>query len=219
MTSVQVEITPYHLEDHQAIRRIFREGQLENIQPGVLIGLKSAKIKSFLVLAFLLGFTHSWLHALFCIILVLFIQYFSIWHCYYFYADLAFKTDLKDRELKFWAKPNVMVVAKVNGKVVGCGAYQKLNQDTVEMNRVCVDSKFRGLKIGKTIVENLMNKAKNEGYQVMYLTTSQAQITAQKMYEKLGFSFLRKMDIGFGYGAFLHDNFSGLCELVYIKRL
>ena len=128
---------------------------------------------------------------------------------------------MKDKELKFWTtEPNRFLVAKTsNGKVVGCVSYKQINKDTAEMNRLAVDSNFRGLKIGRKLVEKCMNEAKKEGHQVMYLDTSSAQIDAWKMYEKLGYSLLRKTDFGEGYGAFIANYFSGLCVYAYIKRL
>ena len=129
-------------------------------------------------------------------------------------------TDMKDQELKYWTtKPNAFLVAKMNGKVVGCISYKQINQDTVEMNRLAVDSNHRGLRIGRKLVEALNATAKNEGFTTMYLETSDAQVDAWKMYEKMGFSFLRKMDFGHGYGAFFVNNFSGLCVYAYTQRL
>ena len=133
---------------------------------------------------------------------------------------VIFKQCAKDKELRFWTStPNAFVVAKLKGKVVGCGSYKKLNEETVEMHRVAVDSRFRGMKIGKALVSNLMERAKKEGFHIMYLETSQAQIVAQKMYEKMGFRFLRRLNIGDGYLAFLHNHFSGLDEYAYLKKL
>ena len=129
-------------------------------------------------------------------------------------------SDMKDKELKFWTtKPNAFLVAKINGKVVGCISYKQINQDTVEMNRLAVDSNHRGLRIGRKLVEALNDTAKNEGYNTMYLEKSDAQVDALKMYEKMGFSFLRRMDFGHGYGAFFVNHFSGLCVFAYIQRL
>ena len=134
---------------------------------------------------------------------------------------MIFKQCAKDKELRFWTStPNAFVVAKLKGKVVGCGSYKKLNEETVEMHRVAVDSRFRGMKIGKALVSNLMERAKKEGFHIMYLETSQAQIVAQKMYEKMGFSLLRKIGFeGSVLVAFLVDTFSGLHARAYIQRL
>ena len=84
----------------------------------------------------------------------------------------ALDTDMKDEALRKWTdKPNVFLVAKIKDRVVGCIAYQKIAEDTVEMNRTSVDKDFRGLKIGQKLVNELLNYAKSEGYRKMYLTT------------------------------------------------
>ena len=59
------------------------------------------------------------------------------------------------------------------------------------MHRCSVDSNCRGLGIGKKLVEALEKKAKENGYEHMYLETSTPQVGAWKMYEKCGFQFLR----------------------------
>ena len=165
-----------------------------------------------------MGAFFSWFHAWIFLLWALVLQWVSVFACYYTYVWNA--TDMQDKELKFWTtKPNRFLVAKVNGKVVGCGSYRHLNPDTVEMHRLSVDSNFRGLKIGRKLVEALMEAAKKDGYTCIYADTSNAQIDAWKMYEKMGFRFLRKSDFGPGFGAFLANNFSGLCVYVYLRRL
>ena len=132
------------------------------------------------------------------------------------------RSDMKDTELKFWTtKPNVFLVAKMDGKVVGCGSYKHMNPDTVEMCRLCVDANHRGLRIGRKLVEALNNTAKNQGYTTMYVETSNAQIDATKMYEKMGFAWLRPTGwFGPDWLSFLVASyFSGLYSSAYIRRL
>ena len=129
---------------------------------------------------------------------------------------------MKDKELEFWTtEPNRFLVAKTaDGKVVGCVSNSQINLETAEMNRLSVDTEFRGLKIGQKLVEESMRLAKEDGNIVMYVTTSNTQVGAYKLYEKLGFTFLRRKGFGkFRVGEFLIDNFSGLYVCAYIKRL
>ena len=105
---------------------------------------------------------------------------------------------MKDEALHFWTdKPNVFLVAKIRDRVVGCIAYKKIAEDTVEMNRTSVDKDFRGLKIGQKLVNELLNYAKSEGYRKMYLTTGNAMTAPIKLYEKLGFKFVEKSRVAF----------------------
>lgn len=215
MGSVQIE--KYRSENYAEVNRIFSESTKEHVNNGIQLGLRNQTIQGLLALAFSTGyFCFSWFHACLFLLLAFLLQVLSVFACYYPYVWQA--TDMNDKELKFWTtKPNTFLVAKVNGKVVGCGSYRQLNPDTVEMHRLSVDFNFRGLKIGRKLVEALIKSAKNEGFTSMYADTSNAQIDAWKMYEKMGFGFLRKSD--FGPEAFLANHFSGLCIYVYIRRI
>ena len=211
-------IEKYSAEHYAEVNRIFSEGTKEQVNKGIQLGLRNQTIQGLLALAFTMGAFFSWFHAWIFLFWALVLQWVSVFACYYTYVWNA--TDMQDKELKFWTtKPNRFLVAKVNGKVVGCGSYRQLNPDTVEMHRLSVDSNFRGLKIGRKLVEALMEAAKKDGYTCIYADTSNAQIDAWKMYEKMGFRFLRKSDFGPGFGAFLANNFSGLCVYVYLRRL
>ena len=215
-----VKIEKYIPEDHQEVNRIYDEGIKEHVKRAIPIGLKSPRIQTLLGLAFGFGYYHSWACAVLYLVCALLMQSFCVFACFYGYVWFL-APDMKDTKLKFWTTPpNVFLVAKMNGKVVGCGSYQQIGPDTVEMNRIAVDSNHRGQRIGRKLVEALNNTAKNEGYNCMYLQTSNAQIDAQKMYEKMGFSLLRKIGFeGSVLVAFLVDNFSGLHARAYIQRL
>ena len=212
-----VHIVKYRYEDYAEVNRIFSEGTKEHVNNGIQLGLRNQTIQGLLAFAFSTGyFCFSWIHAWLFLLLAFLLQVLSVFACYYPYVWMA--TDMNDKELKFWTtKPNTFLVAKVNGKIVGCGSYRQLNPDTVEMHRLSVDCNFRGRKIGRKLVEALIKSAKNDGYTSMYADTSNAQIDAWKMYQKMGFGFLRRSD--FGPGAFLANHFSGLCIYVYIRRI
>ena len=106
-------------------------------------------------------------------------------------------SDMKDQELKFWTtKPNVFLVATTDsGKIVGCISYRQINTDTVEMHRLAVDGEFRKLSIGQKLVQALIDTAKENGYDVLYLETSNAQMNARRLYERMNFKFLHYMGL------------------------
>ena len=124
---------------------------------------------------------------------------------------------MKDKELSFWTtSPNAFLVAEsASGRVLGCISYQQKNADTAEMNRLSVDSNFRGLKLGESLVKGLIEEAKKNGYKSMYLETSDVQVAAWKLYERLGFGLVRSYapDEHFFY------KFSGMKILCYEKSI
>ena len=124
---------------------------------------------------------------------------------------------MKDEVLHFWTEePNVFLVAKIRDRVVGCIAYKKIAEDTVEMYRASVDEDFRGLKIGEKLVNELLNYAKSEGYQKMYLITGCAQVPAIKLYQKLGFQFEENLKLPFN--NYLIDIITGIYLVAYSKE-
>ena len=125
---------------------------------------------------------------------------------------------MADTELKFWTThPNVFLVATSvsSGKVLGNISYRQLNSTTVEMHRLAVNSDFRGLGVGRKLVQKLLDTAKENGYETMYLTTSTPSFSAIKLYEKMGFKFLRYND----FEASFLGKFTGLKILAYTQRL
>ena len=108
------------------------------------------------------------------------------------FLRLHLRTDMKDKNLELWTTPpNCFLVATTKSdKVVGCISYKQLSSDTAEMHRLKVDSEFRRQKIGQKLVQALLNTAWSNGFYLMYLETSNAQIEALNLYEKLNFKFL-----------------------------
>ena len=134
-----------------------------------------------------------------------------------FFKRYALDTDMKDEALRKWTdKPNVFLVAKIKDRVVGCIAYQKIAEDTVEMNRTSVDKDFRGLKIGQKLVKELLQYAKSDGYHKMYLITGCAQVPAIKLYQKMGFQFVENLKLPFE--NYLIDIITGIYLVAYIKE-
>ena len=99
---------------------------------------------------------------------------------------------MKDPQLKSWTTlPNIFLVATTDsGKVVGCIAYKQVNLDTVELGRNSVDKEFRQLGIGQKLLRTVLKTAKDNGYETVLVSTSIAQLHAQKLYEKMNFEFV-----------------------------
>ena len=126
---------------------------------------------------------------------------------------------MQDEELKYSTYPNVFLVAesKESGRVLGFVAYSQMTSDIVELNRLSVHQDFRGLKIGEKLVTRLIEIAKCNGYNTMYLDTSEPQIAGRRLYEKLGFEHLRFMPM-MVYGIEI-GVICGLKDVAFIKRL
>ena len=124
---------------------------------------------------------------------------------------------MKDEELMFWTTyPNVFLVAETeSGKIAGSIAYRQLTTDTIEMHRVYVDLKYRRLGIGRKMVQVLLDMAKQNGYDTVYLDTPTSEIAARTLYERMNFTFL-KFDV---HRSYFIDFFTGLESICYIYRI
>ncbi len=88
-------------------------------------------------------------------------------------------------------QPNVtFLVASVDGEVAGCGAF--VNQDGqdekyAEIKRMFVLPEFRGLKLGRRILEEIESLARASGLKLARLETGVSQPEALLLYEKAGY--------------------------------
>ena len=127
------------------------------------------------------------------------------------------KSNLRDRELKLYnTKPNTLFLAKMDNKIVGCISYIEKDLKTVEMRRLNVHPNYRGLKIGRHLIEHLLTAAKENGYQQMYIKTSSPNTSAQKLYEKLGITQLQNR---LPFENYFVDICTGLYDIPYMKQL
>ncbi|UQV21307.1 bifunctional helix-turn-helix transcriptional regulator/GNAT family N-acetyltransferase [Vibrio sp. J383] len=103
-------------------------------------------------------------------------------------------------------------VIELDGKVVGGGGFAPLAgmPEVCELQKMYFLPETRGKGLAKRLVNMSMEKAKELGYQHMYLETTECLNAAVKLYEKLGFEHLDS-----AWGETGHD----ACEVVMAKTL
>ncbi len=85
-------------------------------------------------------------------------------------------------------EPNVVfLVARIDGQVVGCGAFVNHGGEYAEIKRMYVTPEFRGLQIGRRILEELEARARGAGLNVARLETGVSQPEALGLYERAGY--------------------------------
>lgn len=119
----------------------------------------------------------------------LIIEYINSLH-----RDLSFQninSELNDLKAKYSYPNGRIITAIVDDKVVGCVAFYKHNLKRCEMKRLYVKEEYRNLKIGKALVENIIELAKKDGYREMVLDTIKPLTSAINLYKKFGFQEIK----------------------------
>lgn len=85
-------------------------------------------------------------------------------------------------------QPNVsFLVARNDGGIVGCCALVEAGDGTAEIKRMFVDPEARGLRIGKLMMNALVDRARERGLVAIRLETGISQPEAISLYRKAGF--------------------------------
>lgn len=100
----------------------------------------------------------------------------------------GFEEELQNLPGKY-AKPEGRIyIAYKEGKSAGCIAMRKLEDGICEMKRLFVRDEYKGLSIGRALVEKLIGEAEFEGYSKMRLDTFPPKMAkAVNLYTAYGF--------------------------------
>ncbi|MGZ0049345.1 GNAT family N-acetyltransferase [Brevibacillus gelatini] len=98
-----------------------------------------------------------------------------------------FEEECKALPGKYAAPDGALLLALVDGEAAGCIAVRKSAERICEMKRLYVRDRYRGLKIGKTLVQMIIEKAEQLSYDYMRLDTLATMTSAQALYRAFGF--------------------------------
>lgn len=113
----------------------------------------------------------------------------------------------------FQTEKSALFVADEDGLILGCcGIFptNNLPDDTTELVKFYLSKEARGKGIGKQLLEKCIEKAKEIGYNQVYLESLPEFSKAVSIYEKQGFQYLEKA---------LGDSGHSGCNLWMIKKL
>ena len=109
-------------------------------------------------------------------------------------VDLCFQQF--DRELiglpgDYAGPRGALLLANVDGRLAGCCALRPLDTadypNAAEMKRLYVRDAFRGMGLGRQLVEATLDAARQAGYACVLLDTLDDMEAARALYEDLGF--------------------------------
>jgi len=100
----------------------------------------------------------------------------------------GFEEELAGLPGKYFAPDGRLYLAVIDEKQAGCIALRKLEDGICEIKRLFVREDFRGLGIGKIMIEKLIYEARSVGYVLMRLDTHLPKMEkAVRLYESHGF--------------------------------
>jgi len=83
-----------------------------------------------------------------------------------------------------------VVVVYVDSKPIGCGAFKKFDDESVEIKRMFVYPEMRGKRLAAKILHELEHWAIEEGYSKAVLETGRKQTEAIRLYTIAGYSLI-----------------------------
>tara|TARA_Y100001970_G_scaffold121071_1_gene150177 strand:- start:66078 stop:66560 length:483 start_codon:yes stop_codon:yes gene_type:complete len=80
------------------------------------------------------------------------------------------------------------------GKAVGTSAMVSTSEGIFELSKIAVDPKHQGLGIGRLLINECINFAKNQGAKEIFLITNDILLPALQLYSSSGFELDRNYD-------------------------
>ena len=80
-----------------------------------------------------------------------------------------------------------LLVARQDGRALGCGGYVLLREHAAEMKRLFVDPASRGQGVGYALVRAIEQAAAREDVKALFLETGVKSAEALRLYKRLGF--------------------------------
>ncbi len=100
----------------------------------------------------------------------------------------SFEAELEDPLKKYGLPDGDLILAYWNDEIAGCIALTRMKEPgACEMKRLYVKPEFRKNKIGRILIEELLNSAKERNYEKMRLDTFEKLKAAVHLYQQYGF--------------------------------
>lgn len=98
-----------------------------------------------------------------------------------------YSKELDNLNEKYGPPNGRLYIAFSDNQLAGCIALRSINKACCEMKRLYVRPQFRGKKIAKSLIELIINDAKETGYSYIVLDTLPVLREAIDIYKKFGF--------------------------------
>ena len=101
-----------------------------------------------------------------------------------------YQHEIRDLPYKYGPPDGVLYLALIDGKPAGCIGLRKLDENRCEMKRLYVRPEYRRHRLGETLVQRILQDARELGYKQMLLDTLPQLDSAIRLYQRYGFVFV-----------------------------
>ncbi len=88
---------------------------------------------------------------------------------------------------KFYPPGGRLLLAESDDRLAGIACLRKIREDICEVKRMYVREEFRGMGIGRMLLEKLIEAAKDSGYPRVRLDSARFMFAAHSLYRSSGF--------------------------------
>ncbi|XP_044285270.1 putative N-acetyltransferase 8B [Varanus komodoensis] len=195
----EYRIREYEDRDYEAVRTMFSQGIKEHVSAAFRHALSCLQTHVLLAVGFLVAYAiaGSLLFSLGLLAALLVVGWIYIKFLYTNYVAEALAGDMQNiRQTYLEPKDCCFWVVESGKEAVGMVAAVHPEDpaqrgSALELKRMSVEKAHRGRGLSKALTWTVLRFARERGYKEVVLCTSMAQLTAQRVYEGLGFRRVR----------------------------
>jgi len=101
--------------------------------------------------------------------------------------DLLLLADESMEAINKYIHDSDIYILEIENKILAVYVLQLLKKDEIEIKNIAVDKDYQGQGIGKFLLRDATNKAKEQGFKTMLIGTSNASFKQLYIYQKSGF--------------------------------
>ena len=101
--------------------------------------------------------------------------------------DLLLLADESMEAINKYIYDSDIYILEIENKILAVYVLQLLKKDEIEIKNIAVDKDYQGQGIGKFLLRDAANKAKEQGFKTMLIGTSNASFKQLYIYQKSGF--------------------------------
>ncbi|MGY0372008.1 GNAT family N-acetyltransferase [Clostridium sp. JNZ J1-5] len=101
--------------------------------------------------------------------------------------DLLLLADPSEEMIRSYINQGTCYVACYNEKIIGEYVLIRTRPLTMELINIAVDEKYQGKGIGRKLILDAINKARNENIKILEIGTGNSSISQLLLYQKCGF--------------------------------